>query len=106
MNQYILKAMKLASKSRCRYKHACVIVRDGRIVSEAVNKKIGDPEIAWRTSHIHAEVAAVAAAGTRAAGSVAYVARVNALGDPAPSKPCKRCENLLARSGVAKVVWT
>lgn len=106
MNQYIEKAIKLAEKSRCRYRHACIVVRDGRIVSEATNKKVGDPSVAWRCSHIHAEAAAIISAGTYASGSTVYVARINAYGEPVSSEPCKRCKSLLARYGVARVVWT
>jgi pyrimidine deaminase RibD-like protein len=106
MSRHIATALKLAARSRCRYKHACVLVRDGRIISQATNKKIGDPAVAWRTAHVHAEAAAVGAAGTLASGAIAYVARVNAFGEPAPSAPCKRCQRLLDRAGVARVVCT
>jgi len=105
-NKYIGKAIELAAKSKCRHRHGCVVVKNGRIISMATNKKIGDPSIAWRTSHIHAEFGAIIAAGTQASGSHVYVARISADGTPVSSKPCKKCESMLARSGVAKVVWT
>jgi cytidine deaminase len=82
------------------------IVMAASLLRTATNKKIGDPEVAWRMSHIHAEFAAIVAAGNRAVGSHVYVARVASDGSPAPSKPCKKCESILNRSGVAKVVWT
>lgn len=106
MNRYLEMAMHVASKSKCRHKHGCVVVRNGKIVSSSTNKKIGDPKTAWRTSHIHAEFAAILAAGNLASGSNVYVARIAANGTPAPSKPCKKCESIMARSGVSRIVWT
>lgn len=106
MNRYLEMALGVASKSKCRHKHGCVVVRDGRIISTSTNKKIGDPTTSWRNAHIHAEFAAIAAAGTLASGSNVYVARVDAYGTPAPSEPCKKCKSILDRAGVSKVVWT
>jgi pyrimidine deaminase RibD-like protein len=106
VNKYLEKAMEIAKTSRCRYKHGCVVVNNGRIISTATNKKVGDPETAWRKSHVHAEIAAVLAAGKHARGSSVYVARVAADGSPAVSQPCKKCEGFLSRVGVAQVVWT
>lgn len=106
MNRYLEMALNIAAKSKCRHKHGCVVVRDGKIVSVSTNKKIGDPSVSWRNAHIHAEFAATIAAGSLAAGSNVYVARVLADGSPAPSKPCKKCESMMARSGVSRIVWT
>jgi pyrimidine deaminase RibD-like protein len=106
VNKYLEKAMEIAKTSKCRYKHGCVVVNNGKIISTATNKKVGDPETAWRKSHVHAEIAAVAAAGKHAYGSLVYVARVSADGSPAVSQPCKKCEGYLNRVGVSQVVWT
>jgi pyrimidine deaminase RibD-like protein len=106
MNRYLKMAVDIAARSKCRHRHGCVVVKNGKVISTSTNKKIGDPSVAWRISHIHAEFAAVVAAGTYACGSNVYVARVSADGSPAPSKPCKKCESIMERSGVAKVVWT
>ena len=106
MNKYMEKALKVASTSKCRHKHGAVVVRDGRIVATATNRKVGDPETAWRRAHVHAEIAAIGAAGTRARGAAVYVARGGADGSPAYSKPCKKCERFMERYKVEKVVWT
>jgi deoxycytidylate deaminase len=106
VSKYMTKALQLAAKSKCRHRHGCVVAKDGRIIAMATNKKIGDPSTAWRVSHIHAEFGAIIAAGSRATGAHVYIARVGADGEPAPSKPCKKCESMLVRAGVAKVVWT
>lgn len=106
MNRYLELALDAARKSKCRHKHGCVIVRNGKIISVSTNKKIGDPSVSWRTAHIHAEFAALAAAGSLASGANVYVARIDARGTPAPSEPCKKCKSILDRAGVSKVVWT
>jgi pyrimidine deaminase RibD-like protein len=106
VNKYLEKALDVAKTSKCRYKHGCVVVYDGKIVSQAANRKIGDARFGWRKAHVHAEIAAVTAAGSRASGSYVYVARVAANGLPAESEPCKKCHGYLVRAGVSKVVWT
>ena len=106
MNKYLQKALEIAKTSKCRYKHGCVVVNNGRIVSAATNKKVGDPETHWRKSHVHAEAAALIAAGSKAYGATVYVARVAADGSPAASKPCKKCDGYLERFRVAQVRWT
>lgn len=106
MSKNLEKAIKVAQKSKCKYRHGCVVVVNGRVVAEATNRKVGDPESGWRKSHIHAEFAALIAAGSRATGAQVYVARVLADGSPANSKPCKKCERLIERMGVSQVVWT
>lgn len=107
MNKYLEKALEVAKKSKCRYKHGAVVVQKGTIVAIQTNKKIAAPvDNAWRRAHIHAEAAAVRAAGKHAAGSTVYVARVAADGGPANSKPCKKCEGFMDRYKVAQVVWT
>lgn len=106
MNKYLEKAVEVASTSKCRHKHGAVVVQNGRIIATATNKKVGDPEVAWRRAHVHAEIAALNAAGTRARGSYVYVARVGADGSPANSKPCKKCERFMDRCKIEKVVWT
>lgn len=106
MNKYLEKAMEVAATSKCRHKHGAVVVNNGRIVGVATNRKVGDTETAWRRAHVHAEIAALNAAGSRAKGALVYVARVGADGSPANSKPCKKCERFMERSRIERVVWT
>ncbi len=69
----------------------CVLVRDGVVVGEGWHEKAGAP---------HAEVHALAAAGERARGAIAYVTL----------EPCNHhgrtppCAEALVRAGVARVV--
>ena len=107
MNKYLSKALELAKTSKCRQKHAAIVVWNGTIVASKTNRKIAAPlDNQWRRAHIHAEAAAVRAAGKYASGSIVYVARVAADGSPANSKPCKKCEGYMDRYKVSQVVWT
>jgi pyrimidine deaminase RibD-like protein len=107
MNKYLAKALEVAKTSKCRYKHGAVVVSNGTIVASKTNKKISAPlDNQWRRAHIHAEAAAVKAAGKYAAGSIVYVARIAADGSPTNSKPCKKCEGFMDRYKIAQVVWT
>jgi pyrimidine deaminase RibD-like protein len=106
MSKHLAQALEIAKTSKCRYKHGCVVVNRGRVVSSATNKKVGDPDTHWRRSHIHAEMAAVLAAGKYASGAKVYVARVAADGSPASSQPCTKCEGFLRRYGISEVIWT
>jgi pyrimidine deaminase RibD-like protein len=71
----------------------CVIARDGAVVGEAATDAGGRP---------HAEEQAVALAGLRTRGAVAYVSLepCGARSSGAPS-----CAELLAAAGVARVVY-
>lgn len=106
MNKHLEAAIEIAKTSKCHYRHGAVVVVNGRVISKAVNRKVGDPKVAWRKSHVHAEFAALVAAGSRSRGAMVYVARVRADDTPANSEPCRKCARLLNRLGVAQVVWT
>ena len=100
-------ALSVAATSRCNNQHGAVVVRRGKIVSTAINiRQHSAHERSWRNSHIHAEAAAVRAAGAASFGSTVYVARVDAAGDAALSAPCLRCQGAMLRAGVRRVVYT
>lgn len=106
MNKYLEKAVDVAATSKCRYQHGCVVVHRGRVVATATNKKVGNVEECWMRSHIHAEVAAILAAGRYARKSKVYVARILKDGTPAKSKPCKKCQKFMEKYKISQVVWT
>ena len=106
MNKHLEYALEVASESKCRHKHGAVVVYRGQVVATATNQRVGDPEDGWRKAHIHAEHAALLAAGNKAYGAKVYVARLSRTGRPAESKPCRRCERLLEKFGVVTVIWT
>lgn len=106
MNKFLEHALEVATRSKCRHRHGCVVVSRGQVVATATNQRVGNPREGWRRAHVHAEYAALLAAGDRAYGAKVYVARVGANGQPVESKPCRKCERVLIKFKVARVVWT
>jgi diaminohydroxyphosphoribosylaminopyrimidine deaminase/5-amino-6-(5-phosphoribosylamino)uracil reductase len=94
-DQYMARALALAAHGQGLVEPnpmvGCVIVRDGEIVGEGFHEQFGAP---------HAEVNALAAAGNRAAGAIAYVTL----------EPCCHhgktppCTQALIRAGIRRVV--
>lgn len=103
-------AVEMARSNRTSHRHAAVLVKDGRVVAAALSRRVGPSASAtaksWRSAYVHAEQAALAAAGSAAAGATLYVARVGRGDAPAPSAPCARCEALRLRRRVRRVVTT
>lgn len=107
MTRNLLRAMKAAEDSQCRFQHGAVLMRGGNIIAMATNKVRYSPEIGdWTTSHEHAEAAVLRIAGDRARGCKLFVARINSAGEPMLSEPCESCKVKIAAAGIRKVVWT
>lgn len=92
-------------------RHGAVVVRGGRIIGVGVNSTRGvssvdQSENSWRGSYLHAEEVAIKMAGSRASGATLYVSRVNKNGEARLSEPCIRCDGVISRSGVRRVVYT
>lgn len=109
-NGWLLRTVALAGTAKSRHRHAALVVKDGVLLGQGVARRIGHgPSLsaeAWRCSYLHAEYAAICAAGSAARGATLYVARVNSQGIPRPSEPCARCRGLAQRAGVVRIVWT
>jgi pyrimidine deaminase RibD-like protein len=105
-SKYMKRAIEVAAQSRCHYRHGCVVVSNGKVVAAETNRRVGNPDSEWRKAHIHAEAAALMAAGDKAYGASVYIARVSKSGVPAESRPCKKCERLINKYKVMTVVWT
>lgn len=105
MEKFLERAMGVALTSTCRYKHGAIVVKHGRILGAAPNKRINDPKyVDWRHSSIHAEIAALKRANWPRR-AIVYVARTNSQGEPRMSKPCINCQEVL--DGLkCKVVYT
>jgi deoxycytidylate deaminase len=110
VNKWLAQAVSDARSAPTRHRHAAILVKDGAVVGQGVARRTRhDPagsENEWRCSYIHAECAALGAAGGSAKGAVLYVARINASGNPVLSEPCARCRSRAVRAGVSRVVWT
>lgn len=106
MNKHLQRAYQLAQTSKLTHGHGAVVVLRGQIVAEATNKRIAPTtQTSWRRSHIHAEHAAILAAGNKTHGATLCVARAGASG-PANSRPCCRCDRIIRRAGIAHVIYT
>jgi diaminohydroxyphosphoribosylaminopyrimidine deaminase/5-amino-6-(5-phosphoribosylamino)uracil reductase len=94
--RYMTLALELATQGAGRTAPnpmvGCILVRDGEVVGEGWHKAAGEP---------HAEAEALAAAGDRARGGVAYVTL----------EPCNHygrtppCAEALAKAGIGEVVY-
>ena len=104
------QAKRIAAESDCNYKHGCVAVIGGRVVSVGVNSYRNDisvfDSIPEDTRSFHAEIACLKALGGKAEGATFYVARVNNHGEERMSKPCVDCQTALRSAGVKRVVYT
>ena len=108
--RYLKKAFEIAQTSQCHQRHGAVVIRNGNVVSTAVNRDrnlVDNLDEAHVKEHasVHAEVAALSKV-SNPKGCTVYVARAMRSGGPGMSKPCTRCEEYLAASGVRRVVWT
>lgn len=105
VNRFLVMALGVASTSKCRQMHGCVVVRHGRVLGVGVNVTKNSPRyVNWRYSSVHAEINAMRKAGWPRKATV-YVARINSLGESKLSKPCSSCQIVLD-SYKAKVIWT
>lgn len=119
----VRKALDLADKkSLLMHRHCCVILdQRGNPVHFAVNRRLrNDNGFVCRNRHVsakhshHAEQMAIFGAlrrlrrrGKKAlCGHMALVVRINRLGRPCMSKPCKSCQRLLAGRGIAVVMYS
>jgi deoxycytidylate deaminase len=87
-----------------RYLHGSVIEKSGRILAVGINEKLDIPTKHNRWS-IHAEHAAIRAAGKHALGSDLYVARVTR-GNVNNSKPCEMCQLHIKAAGIKRVFYS
>lgn len=108
---YLSVARYFATKSTARNTHGCVVVKGGRVLATGWNKNRNHPTIV-SPEHIktdcsyHAEEVAIREAGEKAKGAVIYIARVNKHGTDRNSKPCERCNELINKVGIKRVVYT
>jgi diaminohydroxyphosphoribosylaminopyrimidine deaminase/5-amino-6-(5-phosphoribosylamino)uracil reductase len=93
---FMRRALELAEKGGLAVapnpRVGAVVVRGGRVVGEGYHRRFGGP---------HAEVVALRAAGSRARKATLYVSLEPCSPHPKKTPPCT---DLIARSGVARVV--
>jgi tRNA(Arg) A34 adenosine deaminase TadA len=101
----IRRAIKAAELSDCRMRHGAVVARRS-VVAIAANRYRNHPKIApVRECSVHAEVAAIRAAGNTRRATLA-VARINRRGIQRMSKPCPRCHDACRQAGIRRILYT
>lgn len=106
--RWMAYAEKIARGLDSRWRVACVIVKNGRVLAVAACQERNDPRCChdrlWMSSE-HAEAGALRLAGPSARGAVAYVARVGRDGKVRHAQPCRRCRAALEAAG-CRYLWT
>lgn len=104
------RAIRLAHLSEERQRHGSAIYKGGSLISVGVNVVKNDPYIigdAASNPNHHAETMAIRAAGTSdLRGATLYVARINRIGKPMMSRPCRTCMEAIELAGIKKLVYT
>ena len=107
--RWLERARKIAEVSTCNKKHGAVVIRGGSVLAVGVNtltNPVSMFDVCGGRVSSHAEVSALKSLDFQADGATLYVARVNRKGQPLLSKPCGNCTQIIARSGIKRVVWT
>ncbi|MFK0239103.1 hypothetical protein [Streptomyces vinaceus] len=105
MSSLIRLALKTATGSRCRQRMGAVVASGPRVLAVRTNTRRNAPCIDYLNATFHAEEAAIRRV-RNPAGTVLYVARIDAVGAPAMARPCWRCQRMLAALGVSGAYYT
>ncbi|MEU9704477.1 hypothetical protein [Streptomyces sp. NPDC047981] len=105
MGSHIELAKRTALYSPCRHRVGAVIAAGPRVLATRSNSRRNSPRVDFHHATFHAEEAAVRRV-RNPAGTVIYVARVNAAGEPVMARPCERCQRLLAAVGIVGAYFT
>ncbi|MEU9256558.1 hypothetical protein AB0D66_32820 [Streptomyces sp. NPDC048270] len=105
MGSLIELALKTATASQCRHRMGAVIAAGPRVLAARSNRRRNAPFVDFRHATFHAEEAAVRRV-RNPAGTVVYVARINAVGQAAMARPCSRCQRMLSGVGVIGAYYT
>ncbi len=111
-NHYKHLAITNANNSVCRYRLSAVIVKEGDIISTACNQPFNYDKFTHLypsfCNTLHAEAACLLRTRYKAAlgGSSLFVARLDGLGQPKLSRPCRACWSLLEAFRVKEVYYT
>lgn len=97
--RFIFQALRESAKIKGKWQHAlgAVIVRGGKILSIGVNNY---------DRGMHAEVAAILNCRSKLKGADIYVARHRRNQICGLAKPCSKCENLIRKVGISRVIFT
>lgn len=94
-NQELLKAIKKAKKSVCRFKISAIGLN---IKSEVIYISHNKPRFVRKSGGVHAEEEVIKKAGPSL--YIIYIIRVNKKGSLLPIDPCPKCKELAKKYGV------
>jgi len=104
------QATQLAFTSKAYKRHGCVIVKGGRVLGKGINKYVNKPYFVssfhMDRCSVHAEEAAIRNSGGSLKGATIYVSRINNRGEERYSAPCNKCQKVMEKYGIRKVVCT
>ncbi|MFJ8589654.1 hypothetical protein ACIRD2_34305 [Streptomyces sp. NPDC093595] len=98
-------AVRQALRSQCKFKLGAVLVAGRRVLAGGPNRKRNSPLVDYRHATFHAEEVVLRRVHN-AAGTVMYVARINAQGASMMARPCNRCQRELEAAKVTRVYFT
>ena len=115
-DRFVARAFSQAHLSECRWRHGAVLTKGSVVVATSANRFRNDPDIDLRNSTYHAE-AAVIRELFRINGwtyveprdlseYTLYVVRLNAINQPAMSRPCDGCWEIIAGYNIRNVYYT
>lgn len=101
-------AKKVSKKSISKHQLGCVIVDKNKVITTGFNDTIRThPKTPDPYQTLHAEISAVLGVPKhKLKGCTAYVYRETKDGNPANSKPCETCEEVLRKMGIKRVYYT
>jgi deoxycytidylate deaminase len=81
--------------------------KGNRVISSAPNKYRNNPLVDPVNATVHAEIAAIKAAGGKdLKGLTIYIARVAKNGKTAMARPCSNCMKVIVAEGIREIVYT
>lgn len=96
----------MAEKSDCKQQMGSCLVKDKRVISTGYNRWFGLNKVLTKYGmlwSLHAEMSVLSNAPYKAAyGGTIYVYRKGGK----MAKPCVKCENILWKAGINRVVYT
>ncbi len=107
--KHIGRALMISERSdHVKWNLGAVIAKGNRVISAQPNKFRNHPFIDHDNATVHAEVAAIKAAGNKdLRGTTIYVARTPKNGEVmALARPCKNCMQAIAEAGIKELVYT
>lgn len=101
----ILKKLKEKSDHH-QHKIACIIIKNGKIISRGYNLLKTSPRSYHPWKFIHAETMAVLKCTQDLEGAEIYVYRETKGKVPAMSRPCPSCLSMLKKQGIKRMYYT